>query len=131
MTTNINLIDKYYYEFWNEHFGSIGGPKYIRQFQFKFKLYPYNGIDYSGEAELVEKIKLDEAMFGASIFCKRLNCQDALALANKFAGFRKLIGDVEYYQIDEGILNRNEVYFFIAYVFTLEKDLAIINNKYN
>ena len=135
MEANIERVDKYYYEFWNEFYPKFGGINRARQFQFKFKLLPnngvYNGEEYFGFSELKDIVLKEEKMNGESFFCinpptHSLTGADGLALAKKFSAFNELIGDESYNK--ENIIEY-EAYFFIAYVFTLDQNLDDI--KYN
>ncbi len=137
MEANTIRVDEYYYEFWNKHYVKLGGMERVKQYQFKFKLLPndgvYNGENYVGFSKLKEIILKEEKMNGESFFCinpptHSLMGVDGLALAKKFTAFNELIGDESYNEKD---IKEYEAYFFIAYVFTLEKDLPTIkfNNK--
>ena len=135
MAVNIEKVDKYYYEFWNEFYPKFGGINRAKQFQFKFKLLPYKGVyngeEYSGFDEMKTIILKEEKMNGESFFCinpptHSLSGIDGLALANKFSAFNEMIGDENY---NEKNTIDYEAYFFIAYVFTLDQNLN--NIKYN
>ena len=126
MEVNQTLIDKIFFKDWSQHIQDLGGMSSVRLFQFKFKLLPFN--NYANEFELLEEIKQGEVMDGRSIFCKQLLGIDALALINRFSNLIKI--DFERENILDG-----ELYFLVAYVYTLEKDFhrlelqsKIVNN---
>lgn len=121
MEKDETLIEKYYYEFLNQHFVKLGDKKRPKYEQFKFKLYPYAAKDYCGEEELKE-IKKDEIKNGISIFCRQLEAVNALALANKFSElFKNRSVKVDNY-IDEELLEQREIFFFVAYMFTFNEN---------
>ena len=128
-------VTKYCDEFWYKHYVKLGGMEKVLQHQFKFKLLPNNGVynneEYCGFSELKEIILKEEKMNGDSFFCinpptHSLMGVDGLALAEKFSTFIKIIGDESY---NEKEIIEYEAYFFIAYVFTLEKDLQTIKEN--